>query len=137
MYSETKVTVRYAETDQMGIVHHSVYPVWYEATRTEYIKMVGLTYSEVEKMGVMMPVSRLTCKYIKPCFYEDCVTIRVSIAKLTPARIEFYYEVYRQGDEKPINTGTSEHAWTNKEMNIVNLKKSYPELYKKLEDLNE
>ena len=51
MISETKITVRYAETDQMGIVHHSVYPIWYEAARTEAVKKIGMTYSSLEKMA--------------------------------------------------------------------------------------
>ena len=64
MISETKIIARYAETDKMGIVHHSVYPVWYEVARTEGIKKIGISYSEMEKLGIMTPLSELNCKYI-------------------------------------------------------------------------
>ena len=95
MISQTKITVRYAETDQMGIVHHSVYPIWYEAARTEAIKKIGMTYSTLEKNGIMIPLVELNCKYIFPAEYEDILTIKVEIAKLTPARIVFQYQIFK------------------------------------------
>ena len=95
MISQTKITVRYAETDQMGIVHHSVYPIWYEAARTEAIKKIGMTYSTLEKNGVMIPLVELNCRYIFPAEYEDVLTINVEIAKLTPARIVFNYQIFK------------------------------------------
>ena len=76
---ETKITVRYAETDQMGVAHHSVYAVWYEVARTEFAKKYIIPYSEAEKMGIMMPVAELTSKYYKSAFYEDELTIKTEI----------------------------------------------------------
>lgn len=133
MYSETKVEVRYAETDKMGIVHHSVYPIWYELARTKFIKELGISYSQMEEMGVMTPLVQLSCKYIHPADYEDILTIRVSVSKLTPARVVFDYEVYKEGIEKPINTGSTTHAWVEKNLHPINFKKEFPELYKKIE----
>ena len=135
MISETKITVRYAETDRMGIVHHSVYPIWYEAARTEAIKKIGITYSALEKNGIMTPLAELNCKYILPAEYEDELIIKVGISKLTPARIVFTYEVYKQGNEKPINTGNTTHAWVGKDLKHINLKKAYPDIYEKMKEL--
>lgn len=130
MYSESKVIVRYAETDRMGIVHHSVYAIWYELARTEFIKQIGITYSQMEEQGVMTPLVELTSKYILPANYEDELSVRVTVEKLTPARIVFAYTVYK--GEVIINTGTTMHAWTGRDLKPLNLKKSKPEWYKKI-----
>ena len=100
MISKSQVVVRYAETDQMGIVHHSNYPVWYEIGRTDLIKETGITYSELERMGVMTPLVELSCRYIGVARYEDVLTVETSIAELTPSRIRFAYRVFKQGEEQ-------------------------------------
>lgn len=132
MYSESKVVVRYAETDKMGIVHHSVYPIWYELARTDFIKQIDMTYSGMEEMGIMTPLVELICKYIKPADYEDILIIRVSVSKLTPARVEFSYEVYKE--DVLINTGITVHAWVGKDLKPINMKKHFPDLYQKLQE---
>ncbi len=132
MITKTQITVRYAETDQMGIVHHSVYPIWYEAARTEAIKKIGMNYSTLERNGVMLPLVELNCKYNVPAEYEDILTIMVEIAKLTPARIVFHYQIFKDGIEKPINTGSTIHAWVGKDLKPINLKKQYPEIFEKI-----
>ena len=137
MYSETKVEVRYAETDKMGIVHHSVYPIWYELARTKFIKEIGVSYSEMEDMGIMTPLAELSCKYVYPADYEDILTIKVCISKLTPARVVFNYEVFKEGIEKPINIGSTTHAWVGKNLRPLNLKKEFPEIYYKIESMVE
>lgn len=133
MYSETKIVVRYAETDKMGIVHHSVYPIWYEQGRTDFIKLADLTYSKIEELGIMLPLVSLTSNFKKPADYEDELIVRTSISKFTPARIEFYYEVYKNNEI--INTGTTVHAWVGKDLRPLNLKKNYSEIYSKIETI--
>lgn len=132
MYSESTVIVRYAETDRMGIVHHSVYPIWYEIARTNFIKMIGITYSEMEEMGIMTPLVELGSKYKHPANYEDELKIRVFVSKLTPARIEFSYEVYH--DNLLINTGFTMHAWVGKNLKPINMKKKFPDIYQKIQE---
>lgn len=132
MYSESTILVRYAETDRMGIVHHSVYPIWYELARTDFIKEIGITYSEMEEMGIMTPLVELGCKYIHPANYEDELTVRVSVSKLTPARIEFSYEVYH--GSLLINTGFTMHAWVGKDLRPLNMKKKFPDIYEKIQE---
>jgi acyl-CoA thioester hydrolase len=138
MVSEIKVEVRYAETDKMGITHHSVYPIWYEAARTELIKKIGITYSEMERKGIMLPLAELNCKYIIPSTYEDKLTIKVWVSKITPARIVFNYETYKEEISKAIATGETIHAWADsKTLKPMNLKKNFPEYYEKIEKLVE
>lgn len=71
MHARTKVTVRYAETDRMGIAHHSNYPIWYEIARNDYIKMFGISYTDMENAGVMTPLLNLSCHFGIPALYED------------------------------------------------------------------
>ena len=134
MTTETRITVRYAETDQMGITHHSVYPIWFEAARTDWNKQLGLTYSQLEKMGVMTPLSQLECRYTGVSRYEDQLTVRCFVTELSAARIRFGYEVLRQGEEKPICTGSTLHGWVDSQtFRPVNMKKRFPELYARIE----
>ena len=136
MYSESKIIARYAETDKMGIVHHSVYPIWYEVARTDFIKkVIGISYSEFEKMGIMTPLVELNSKYIMPADYEDELLVKVFVSKLTPARIEFSYEVRKSGQEKIINKGVTVHAWVGNDLKPLNLKKKFPSLYEKLQKI--
>lgn len=134
MIGTSKIVVRYAETDQMGVTHHAVYPVWYEVARTDLIKQIGITYSEMERMGVMTPLIDLSCHYAGTTRYEDELEVQVQVSRLTPARIEFSYEIYKVGADRPCNTGKTVHAWVDtKSFRPINLKKHYPDLYHKIE----
>ena len=137
MVSETKIIVRYAETDKMGIAHHSVYPIWYEAARTDAIKKIGMSYSEMEKLGIMTPLTELNCKYILPADYEDVLLVQVFISKLTPARVVFEYRIFKERDNTLINTGNTVHAFVGKNLKPLNLKKYFPNIYEKLNNLVE
>ena len=135
MFSKSTVNVRYAETDKMGIVHHSVYPIWYELARTDLSKEAGFPYSKMEEMGIMSPLVELNCKYYSPAYYDDELTVTATVSKLTPARIVFYYEVFRKASDKPINTGYTVHAIVNKDMKPINTKKVFPEIYQAMEKM--
>lgn len=124
------LTVRYAETDRMGIVHHSNYPVWFEVGRTEYIKQNGISYSAIESKGIMLPLLELKCKFVSSSTYEDKIIVRTSIKAYTKTRLNFYYEVFKEQDtEHPITVGETVHVWTNSELKPINLQKHFPELY--------
>ncbi len=132
---KTVITARYAETDQMGIIHHSVYPVWYEVARTEFIREAGLPYSEMEKAGVMLPVIEVNCKYKSPFMYEDRVEITTSISLLTPSKIQLEYVLQREGEEHIRHIGTTLHPFTNTNLKPINMKKHFPEIYKIFENI--
>lgn len=129
--NKLEIVARYAETDRMGIIHHSVYPVWFEAARTEYIKMTGVSYSQLEERGIMLPLSELSCRYIKPVHYEDRVTIETRLEKLSFARIEFEYRVILHGEL--MATGKTMHGFVDSHtFRPVNIRNKEPELYEKL-----
>lgn len=130
--SDTFFIVRYAETDQMGIVHHSNYPIWFEAGRTDLIKKAGLPYSEIEKSGIMLPLIELNCKYISASRYEDEVRVHTTLKEFTKTRIIFSYQTYVNGGDKPVAMGETYHAWTNTQLKPVNLEKTAPLIYKLL-----
>lgn len=130
MKMSTDIIVRYAETDQMGIVHHSVYAVWFEAARTEFGKQIKMTYGECEKRGVMLPLIGLECSFKKPAYYDDVVTIVAFVEKMTPVRLKVAYEVINKATNELLATGNTTHVWTNSERHPVNLKKTHPEIFK-------
>lgn len=133
--SKTEIVVRYAETDQMGIVHHSNYPIWYEAARTDYIKGIGMSYSEIEKRGFLLPLLELKCNYKGAARYEDILTVTTIIKQLSYTRITFYYEVYNKSNNLLINYGETMHAWTNKELKPVNMKKHAPDIFELMKNV--
>lgn len=129
MISKSVVRVRYAETDQMGIVHHSVYPIWYEIARTDLSNQAGFPYSKMEEEGVLLPLVELNSKYITPAHYNDELTVTATVSKLTPVRIVFSYEVFKKDSNKPISTGYTVHAIVNKDMKPINTQKLFPDIY--------
>lgn len=131
--SETSFVVRYAETDQMGIVHHSNYPIWFEAGRTDFIKKMGMAYSKIEENGILLPLIELKCSYKGAAKYEDDIVVRTRIKELTFTRVVFYYEVYKNGEDSFITSGETMHAWTTKELKPVNIKKHAPHVFQFLE----
>lgn len=127
--SDTEFTVRYAETDQMGIVHHSNYPVWFEAGRTDFIKKLGISYTQMEQSGILLPLIELRCNYKSYAKYEDRIVVRTRIKELTCTRIIFYYEVFRNNGSSPITIGETTHVWTDKNIKPLNIRKFRPDLY--------
>ena len=115
MYSfETKIRVRYAETDQMSFVYYGVYAQYYEVGRVELLRSLGLTYKALEEMGFALPVVNLNINYKKPAYYDDELTIRTTIKELPSARITFYYEMLNANNEL-LNIGKVVLVFVNKE----------------------
>lgn len=133
--SETKLTVRYAETDMMGIVHHSRYYPWFEMARTDFIKKIGISYSEMENMGILLPLTETGAKYILGLKYEDEAVVKCKLTKLTVARCEFGYEVYRLPEMTLMATGRTAHGFVDKEFKPINIKKKYPDIWEKMSEL--
>ena len=93
---EIAVRVRYAETDQMGIVYHSHYAVWFEIGRTEFCRAAGLPYRELEDSGLLIPVIGLECKYRRPARYDDPLRVRTTLPELSGRGLRFDYDVVDQ-----------------------------------------
>ena len=98
--TETQLRVRYAETDQMGVVYHSNYFPYFETARAESIRQLGFTYADMEKMGIIMPVIEVQCRYLRPALYDDLLTIKVILKELpVHHKIEFHHEVLNEKGE--------------------------------------
>lgn len=105
-FHEINVRVRYAETDQMGVVYHGNYAQYFEMGRVEWLRNLGLSYAFMEKNGIMLPVVSLTLIYKKPARYDDLLTVRTIFKKQESVRIEFDYEIYNEAGEL-LTTGYS------------------------------
>lgn len=113
---ETKIRVRYAETDQMGYVYYGNYATYYEVARVEMLRSLGTSYKAMEDRGVMLPVTELQVRYHKPILYDEVVTIRVSIPELPSVRIRFQYELFNQKGELA-NSGETTLVFVDMERN--------------------
>lgn len=98
--TETQLRVRYAETDQMGVVYHGNYFPYFETARAESIRQLGFTYADMEKIGIIMPVIEVQCRYLRPALYDDLLTIKVILKELpVHHKIEFHHEVENEKGE--------------------------------------
>lgn len=102
--SESKIRVRYGETDKMGVVYYGNYALYYEVGRTELFRELGLSYKHFEQQGIILPVVSLNIKYIAPAYYDDVLTIKTTLTELPGYKINFTYEIFNK-ENKCINQG--------------------------------
>ena len=95
---ETKIRVRYGETDQMGVVYYGNYSLYYEEARTDAIRQLGVPYSELEEKGIMMPVARMNIKYVMGAKYDELLTVKTIIEEMPSRSIKFRNEIYNEED---------------------------------------
>lgn len=134
--STTKLKVRYAETDQMKVVHHSNYYVYFETAREDFIMGSGISYKDIEDIGIMMPLIETQCKYIEGAKYADELIIETTLEEISPIKIVLQYKVIREKDNKIISKGRTVQAFVNKEnFKVLNIKRKNPELWDKIEKL--
>lgn len=107
--STSQLTVRYAETDMMGVVYHGSYVPWLEVGRTQLLKELGLPYRQLEESGFRLPVLEVSLKYLRPARYDDLVTVVTRLTERPLLRIRLEYEVRRE--EELLATGHSVHAF--------------------------
>ncbi len=113
-FHEFNVRVRYSETDQMAVVYHGNYAQYFEMGRVEWLRNLGVSYADMEKNGIMLPVVSLTMNYKKPARYDDLLRVRTIMKKLTSVKIEFDYEIYNEKEEL-LTTGNSILVFVNME----------------------
>ena len=99
-WHETRVRVRFPETDSQQVVHHSVYLHYFEIGRTELLRDQGLPYSEMEKQGVALVITDVEAKFVAPAHYDDMLVVKTAVESVTRARIFLRYEVRREHDDK-------------------------------------
>jgi acyl-CoA thioester hydrolase len=108
--SLSRVRVRYAETDKMGVVYYANYLVWFEVGRTDLLRESGWNYREMEMEGFSLPVVEAHCAYRQSAKYDDEIEVRTTGAMLSPVRVQFTYEIVRVADAAILATGTTVHA---------------------------
>lgn len=114
--SETSIRVRYAETDQMGYVYYGHYAMYYEVARVESLRQLGLTYKEIEDMGVMMPVLENHSRYLAPARYDDLLRIVTTLREKPGVKIKFEYDIYNN-ENTLIHKGETVLVFINKSTN--------------------
>jgi acyl-CoA thioester hydrolase len=110
-----EIVPRYCETDQAGVVHHTVYPIWFEMGRTELLRENGFAYSELEKAGIFFVVAELTARYRRPAFYDEKLELQTSCSNITTARVEHSYTITRKSTGLILAEGTSILACVDKD----------------------
>jgi acyl-CoA thioester hydrolase len=109
-FHETKLRVRYAETDQMRYVYYGVYANYFEVARVEALRNLGCSYKALEESGIHMPVTHYEIKYMRPAFYDEELSIKTTIASMPAARILFLYETFNAKNEQ-LNSARTELAF--------------------------
>ena len=108
-----RTKVRYCETDQMGLVHHGSYINYFEEARISWISNLGFSYSEMEKSGIILPVSKLNVSYLRPAYFDDDLVVNVELAELPTSRLIFNYTI--KNKDEVVVTGITVLAFLNKE----------------------
>ncbi|HLV13469.1 MAG TPA: thioesterase family protein [Trueperaceae bacterium] len=117
----TVVRARFAETDQMGVVHHSVYPVWFEAGRVEWMRERGLSYREMEASGLSLAVARLEVVYRSAAYFDDEIAVVSTLESARSRSVAFAYRLHRVPDGALVATGRTEHVPTDRSGRAVRL----------------
>jgi acyl-CoA thioester hydrolase len=94
---EMTIRVRYAETDRMGLLHHANYFVYFEMGRTEFLRQRGVSYREIEDAGHFLVIVDIGCKFKRPAYYDDLLTLRTTVARVTHVKIVHHYQVLHDG----------------------------------------
>lgn len=124
--SKVSFPVRYAETDQMGVVYHANYVIWCEIGRTSLIEDMGFHYADMEREGVLSPVTNINLSYLKPAKYGQNVTVYTSVKSYNGVRVTYRYEIY--ADDQCLVNGESEHVCVDaKTFRPIQMKKRFPE----------
>ena len=126
-HHDVSVRVRYAETDQMGVVYHSNYLIWFEVGRVELMRSLGFDYKSMEaEDDTYMVVADAHCRYHYPARYDEVLTVRTRILEAKTRVLKFGYEIFRERDRKLLATGDTTHVTTSREGRV----KHFPEKYK-------
>ena len=125
---ETRFRVRYAETDQMGVVYHSNYIVWFEVGRVEMLRQLGFSYREMEKDDdTHIVVVDVRCRYKMPARYDDMICVRTSLLNVRESLLRFGYEIFRDNDEALLAEGETVHLVVGTDLKRTPLSKKYLE----------
>lgn len=125
----TAIDVRYPDVDAMGIVHHAVYPIWYEIARMDFFDKAGLGYERMHPHGVDPAMVNLNMNYAAPVRYPGKVWVSTKVRSYAPRKLELEYEVALTEGGKSVATATSFHIWTGPDFKAYNVQENLPEIY--------
>jgi acyl-CoA thioester hydrolase len=129
--NETCVRVRYAETDQMGVVYHSNHFIWFEVGRVELLRQLGFTYKEMESEdGCHIAVVDARCRYKAPARYDDEIIVRTHLKNVRESLIHFGYELLRANDGTVLAEGETTHIVIGKDMKIMAMPEKYVNVFR-------
>lgn len=118
--------VRYAETDQMGVVYHANYLVWMEMGRVELCRSLGVRYRDMEEVdGVLLAVAEATCRYQSPARYDDEIVVTTTVARATTRLLEFAYRICEAESGRVLCTGTTKHLFCGRDLRPCRLPEKY------------
>jgi acyl-CoA thioester hydrolase len=123
--SESRLRVRYAETDQAGMVYHSNYVIWFEVGRVDMLRRCGFTYKQMEAEGCHLPVVEMRCRFKSPARYDDEITVRTKLKNVRQGLIHFEYDILRCPDGKLLAQGETIHMTVDVDGN----RRFFPEKY--------
>src|ERR1700742_4083075 len=124
--NETRLRVRYAETDQMGVVYHSNHLIWFEVGRVELLRQLGFSYRDMERQdGRFIAVAEATCRYRAPAYYDEEVVVRTTLKTVRESVIIFSYELTKAEGGKLIAEGETTHIVTDSNMKVAALPEKY------------
>jgi acyl-CoA thioester hydrolase len=127
---ETRIRVRYAETDQMGVVYHANYLVWMEVARVDFCGALGFRYRDLERdEGLFMVVVEANCRYLRPARFDDEVLVRTSVKSANTKMLEFTYRMNRLEDGELLVTGFTKHLCVGRDMRVTRLPERYLRLF--------
>ncbi|HLR72509.1 MAG TPA: thioesterase family protein [Pseudogracilibacillus sp.] len=133
--NHTEIDVRYAETDQMGIVHHSNYLIWFEIGRTNFIKQIGFNYADMEARGILSPIIDVQLSYKNPAKYGETVIIETWLKTYDGIRTTYEYRITNQKEDLLV-TGSTIHVVVKKDnFKPILLRKTYPEWHQTYKNL--
>lgn len=113
--TEIRLRPRYADTDQMGIVHHAKYFEYFEIARTDLLRTAGLSYAEFEEMGFLLPLTDCYANFIIPIKYDELIRIETTLNKIHTAILHLKYKIFRDADNRLLSEGFTKHAFVKKE----------------------
>jgi acyl-CoA thioester hydrolase len=128
-FVDTRVRVRYAETDQMGVVYHANYFIWMEVGRVEYYRARGARYRDLEKEGILLAVVEASCRYIAPALYDEEILIRTRIEEANPRKVRFGYELSAASDGRRLAQGSTVHVFMGPDRKARKLPDQYHQLF--------
>ena len=137
MQTKTDIQVRYPDCDRMGIVHHAIYPIWYEMARMDFFLEMGFSFAEMNSIGVNPAMVDLHLQFKASATYPQSLYILTRMGAYAPKKLELIYETYDLHGGAPINTARTFHIWTGPDNKSYNMEENLPQIYEKIKNAAE